>query len=96
LEQSLDIIILKTLRARHWEGFNKTMRTGETHYNAGAVLAVPAIRKDGARISIEFTIAPIHDEAGEMAGIAAVLRDVTRQFEEMRALRKLVASMRSG
>jgi PAS domain S-box-containing protein len=56
---------------------------------------VPSIRKDGARISVEFTIVPFRDEAGEMAGIAAVMRDVTRQFEEMRALRKLVPSNRS-
>jgi PAS domain S-box-containing protein len=92
LEQSLDLIIPESLRKRHWDGFNKTMLTGKSHYQADSVLAVPAIRKGGARISVEFTIVPFHEEAGEMTGIAAVMRDVTRQFEEMRALRKLVAS----
>ena len=88
LGQSLDIIIPENLRRRHWDGFDKTMRTGESHYAAGAVLAVPSVRKDGARISVEFTIVPFHDEAGRMAGVAAIMRDETKRFEEMRALRK--------
>jgi PAS domain S-box-containing protein len=93
LGRSLDIIIPEPLRRRHWDGFEKTMRTGESRYEAGALLAVPAIRKDGARISVEFTILPFRDEAGGMAGIAAVLRDVTKQFQEMRALRKTLADL---
>ena len=88
---SLDIIIPVNLRKRHWDGYDETMRTGKTRYGAGDLLAVPALRKDGARISVEFTILPFHDEAGRMAGIAAILRDVTTRFEEMKALRKEVA-----
>jgi PAS domain S-box-containing protein len=94
LGQSLDIIVPENLRHRHWEGYNKTMRTGETRYGAGGVLAVPAVRRDGSRISVEFTIVPFHDEAGRMTGIAAVMRDVTARFEEMKALRKQVAGSR--
>ena len=90
--QSLDIIIPEGLRQRHWDGYAKTMRTGVTRYGAGDILAVPAIRKDGSRVSIEFTIVPFRDEAGAMAGIAAVMRDVTKRFEEMRALRKAAAA----
>jgi PAS domain S-box-containing protein len=88
LGQSVDIIIPEKLRKRHWDGFSKTMHTGESRYQAGALLAVPAIRKDGVPISVEFTIVPFHDEAGSMSGIAAIMRDVTKQLEEMRALRK--------
>ena len=85
---SLDIIIPENLRKRHWDGYAETMRTGRTRYGDGDVLAVPALRKDGTRISIEFTILPFHDKDGRMAGIAAILRDVTKRFEEMKALRK--------
>ena len=85
--QSLDLIIPSALRQRHWDGFGETMRTGKTRYGAGDILAVPALRKDGARISVEFTIVPFHDAAGGMLGIAAILRDVTKRFEEMKALR---------
>ena len=90
--QSLDIIIPVNLRQRHWDGYEKTMRTGVTRYGAGDLLSVPAICKDGSRISTEFTIVPFHDEAGRMAGIAAVMRDVTKRFVEMRALRKAAAA----
>lgn len=89
--QSLDLIIPQSLRARHWQGYAQTMRTGATRYGAGDLLSVPAIRKDGARISIEFTITPFHDDAGRMVGIAAVMRDVTQRFEEMKALRQRAA-----
>ena len=90
--QSLDIIIPANLRQRHWGGYEQTMRTGVTRYGAGDLLAVPAIRKDGSRISIEFTIVPFKDEAGRMIGIAAIMRDVTKRFEETRALRKAAAA----
>lgn len=88
LGQSLDLIIPENLRTRHWDGYDETMRTGKTRYGGGDLLAVPALRKDGERISVEFTILPCHDDAGSLLGIAAILRDVTVRFEEMKALRK--------
>jgi len=88
LGQSLDIIIPERLRARHWEGYRQTMATGRSRYGAGDLLAVPAIRKDGSALSVEFTIVPIAAANGEIAGLAAVLRDVTARFEEMKSLRR--------
>jgi PAS domain S-box-containing protein len=96
LGQSLDIIIPESLRARHWAGFDETMRTGKSRYGAGDVLAVPALRKDGTRISIEFTVLPFHDASGRMLGIAAVLRDVTTRFEQMKELRRQIAARGGG
>ena len=90
--KSLDIIIPQGLRARHWAGFEETMRTGDSRYGAGDLLAVPALRRDGTRLSIEFTVLPFRDAAGRMLGIAAVLRDVTKRFEEMRDLRRQLAA----
>jgi PAS domain S-box-containing protein len=89
--QSLDVIIPEGLRARHWTGYQETMRSGKTRYGDGQTLSVPAVRKDGARISVAFTIVPFFDDAGAMDGIAAIMRDVTAQFEETRALRKELA-----
>ena len=94
--RSLDIIIPERLRARHWKGFRETMRTGQSRYDAGQMLAVPAIRKDGASISVEFTIVPFADESGQMAGIAAIMRDVTARFEELRNLRRQIAAAGSA
>jgi PAS domain S-box-containing protein len=85
--KSLDIIIPENLRNRHWDGFAETVRTGKTRYGAGDVLAVPALRKDGTRISIEFTILPFPDWTGRILGMAAILRDVTQRFEELKRLR---------
>jgi PAS domain S-box-containing protein len=86
--QSLDLIIPERLRARHWTGYSEVMRTGESRYGHGDLLSVPALRKDGARLSIEFTIVPLKDDAGAITGMAAILRDVTARFEELRALRQ--------
>src|SRR3982074_3604236 len=82
--RSLDPIIPERLRARHWTGYNEVMRTGESRYGHGDLLSVPALRRDGTRLSIEFTIVPLKDEAGAMTGMAAILRDVTARFEELR------------
>lgn len=91
LGQSLDLIIPEALRARHWEGWRRVMNTGESQYGEGSLLSVPGLRKDGQRISLEFTIIPLKDEAGAMTGMAAVMRDVTKQFNEMKALRQRLA-----
>jgi PAS domain S-box-containing protein len=90
--QSLDIIIPERLRARHWDGYRRVMQTGESRYNRGDLLAVPGTRKDGARISLEFTVVPLKDAQGRIGGIAAVMRDVTKRFEEMRALKQKLAA----
>ena len=91
--QSLDIIIPASLRARHWDGFRQVVATGESRCCEGDLLSVPRLRKDGTRISLEFTIAALRDEAGRMQGLAAVLRDVTPRFEELRQFRKTVGAL---
>lgn len=90
--KTLDIIIPENLRKRHWDGFAEAMRAGKTRYGAGDILAVPALRKDGTRVSIEFTIVPLADPTGRILGMAAILRDVTARFEEMKRLRKELAA----
>jgi len=95
LGQTLDLIVPERLRARHWEGYERVMAGGESRYGEGDVLAVPAMRKDGSRISIEFTVLPVRDSAGAMLGIAAFLRDTTTRFEELRALRREVAALKA-
>ena len=61
LGRSLDIIIPEAQRARHWTGFDRVMASGQSRYGAGEVLAVPALHRDGHRISVEFTIVPMRD-----------------------------------
>ena len=89
--QSLDLIIPEPQRARHWAGYDRVMATGVSRYGEGDLLAVPALRKDGERISLEFTITPLKDPDGRMLGMVAVIRDVTARFLELRGLRKRLA-----
>lgn len=74
--QPLDLIIPESLRKRHWEGFRRVVATGVTRYGQ-RLLAVPAVRKDGARLVLEMTLALVRDDHGVMLGVAAVVRDVT-------------------
>lgn len=82
------------LRKQHWDSYSETMRTGITQYGAGDVLAVPALRKDGTRVSIEFSILPFRDKEGRIVGVAAILRDVSKRLEGLRSLREQVAELR--
>jgi len=94
--QTLDIIIPERLRARHWSGYRQVMETGESRYGHGDLLAVPGVRKDSSRISLEFTIVTLADADGRIGGIAAIMRDVTARFEEMRALRQKLTAAGAG
>jgi PAS domain S-box-containing protein len=89
--QSLDLIIPEGLRARHWAGYRHVMETGTSRYDHGDLLSVPALTRDGRRISVEFTIVMLHDAARQVAGAAAVMRDVTKHFEELKELRRQLA-----
>jgi len=93
--RSLDVIIPIRLRKRHWDGYFRVMKSGESRYGHSDVLAVPGITKSGKDISLEFTIVPLRSETGELIGLAAIMRDVTKRFEEIRELnRKLAESVR--
>ncbi len=93
LGQTLDLIVPERLRERHWEGFRRVMATGVTRYGRDQLLAVPAVGKDGGRISVEFSIVMLGDAAGQPLGIVAILRDVTQRWQEQRRLRKRLAEL---
>jgi PAS domain S-box-containing protein len=92
LGKSLDLIIPQRLQARHWEGYQKTMQTGETRYG-NDVLKVPAVHKDGRALSIAFTVALLYSAPGALSGIVAVIRDETSRFQEERNLRKRLTEL---
>lgn len=92
LGKTLDLIVPERLRQRHWDGYRRVMATGESRYGVADVLSVPALRKDGATISVEFTVTLLQSE-GRVIGIAAIMRDVSARFEEMRALKSRLAEL---
>lgn len=92
---SMDFIIPEKLRARHWEGYFRTMATGETKYGE-RLLNVPALTADGRRISIEFSVAMLRDENGRPAACAATARDVTERREKEQAVAKRLAGLEAA
>ena len=87
LGKTLDLIIPENLRERHWNGYRKFMSTGITRQHRD-LLTVPAIRNDGTRISIEFTIVPLRCSTGELLGVAAIIRDVTARWQKEKAIKE--------
>lgn len=95
LGQSLDLITPERLRARHWEGYDKSMHTGTTKYGT-TLLKVPAVHKDGRAMSIAFTVAMLFGADGKVSSIVAVIRDETERFNEERALRKRIVELEAA
>jgi PAS domain S-box-containing protein len=95
LGQSLDVIIPEKLRERHWKGYFQTMATGYTRYG-DKLLSVPASHRDGHRLSIEFSVALLRDDAGQIVGISAIMREVTERRNAERALRARIAELENS
>ena len=90
--QSLHIIIPESLRERHDQGYHKVMETGQSKYSH-ELLAVPALKKDGSRVSVEFTMILLRDDQGRILGAAAIIRDVSARWMEERAMKRRLADL---
>lgn len=89
--QSLDLIIPENLRARHWDGYHRVMATGDTKYKTG-LLSSPGIRKDGSRVSLEFSMVLLRDDNNGMYGCASIMRDVTDRWKKEKELKGRLAA----
>jgi PAS domain S-box-containing protein len=92
LGQSLDLIVPEKQRPRHWEGWARVMASGVTKYGRDP-LAVPALRKDGSRISIEFNIVLLRAPTGELLGAAAMVQDVTARWQQQKEMNARLAAL---
>ena len=92
--KTLDLIIPDRFRERHWNGYTNVIATSVTKYS-NSMLAVPAQRKDGTLISIEFTVTLIEDESGMLHGITAIIRDVTSRRNEENEIRARLVALES-
>ena len=95
LGRTLDLIVPEKMRERHWEGYRKVMDTGVTKYGSD-LLAVPAIKNDSSRLSVEFPIVLLKDDTGKPMGTAAIIRDVTERWQKEKELKKRVAELEGG
>lgn len=92
LGRSLDLIIPENLRARHWEGYRRVMATGVTAYGS-RLLSAPALRRDGSRISTEFSMTLLSAGNGPVYGSGAILRDVSERWAREKNLRTRLAEL---
>ena len=90
--ETLDLIVPEKLREKHWEGYRKVMDTGVTKYGSD-ILAVPALKKDDSRLSVEFTIVLLKDDTGKPQGTAAIMRDMTERWQREKELKKRLAEL---
>jgi hypothetical protein len=45
------------------------------------------------RISVEFSVTLLHDPAGEVLGVAAIMRDVTQRWNREKQVRQRLADL---
>ena len=82
--RNLDVIIPERLRAAHWQGFDRSLASGETKY-VGKVMTTRAVHRDGRKLYVEFSFAMLKDARGEVVGALATGRDGTERFLADRA-----------
>ncbi|MFC3693543.1 PAS domain-containing protein [Chenggangzhangella methanolivorans] len=91
--ETLDIITPERHRKRHWDGYAKSMETGETRYGDGELLKVPALHKDGRKLSIAFTVGMLFGSDGKPSGVAAIVRDETDRWAKETDMRKRISEL---
>lgn len=90
--QSLDLIIPENLRVRHWNGYGRVMESGISRYSTD-LLSAPALQKGGSRISTEFSMVMVKDDAGKMLGVAAIIRDVSARWQREKELKERIKAL---
>ena len=96
LELKVEALVPEPLKAQHRAGIARYAKTGHGPYiDSHEVLDLPAVRKDGEKISVELSlspISPVHEVDGNGGRfVLAIIRDITerkRMEEEVRQLNK--------
>ncbi len=68
------------------------METGVTRYGTD-LLRVPAVHKDGRKLSIAFTVVLLESAPGKPSAIAAFIRDETARWEKEQSMAKRLAQL---
>jgi PAS domain S-box-containing protein len=73
--RTLDLMVPEEERANHWRNFRRVMATGVLNYRPDHVLDIEGSRRDGTRVMLDAALIAIHDEAGGLVGITAIIRE---------------------
>ena len=90
LGQPLDLIVPEKHRPAHNAGYQRVIQQGTTRYG-DSLLQVPAMHRDGQRLSVAFTVTLLW-EADRVVGVAAVMRDETARRAHEQELRRAAAA----
>ncbi|MCK9607481.1 MAG: response regulator [Methylomonas sp.] len=85
-----DLIIPPTLRASHWQGLGRFLKTGEGSL-LGRQVEVTAIRANGSEFPVELAITAIHHD--DTVFFSAFLRDITERKQAADQLRDSAARL---
>ncbi|MCA3238428.1 MAG: PAS domain-containing protein [Curvibacter sp.] len=90
--QSMDMIIPERMRKAHWDGFHQAVARGGVKPGRTSMIT-RSLHKTEESIYIDMSFEMVRNEAGEMLGSLAVVRDATKRFTEEKALRKQLAEL---
>jgi PAS domain S-box-containing protein len=74
LGRSLDVIVPERLREAHWQGYDRSLASGETKY-AGRVMTTRATHKDGRKVYVDFSFELLKAADGAIVGAIAAGRE---------------------
>jgi PAS domain S-box-containing protein len=94
LKLRVEELVPEHLKDAHRAGITRYARTGHGQYiDSDAPLDLPAVKKNGEKISVELSLSPIrpvHDADGDEARfVLAIIRDVTKRKGAEEAVRQL-------
>ena len=92
LGRSLDLIIPERLRRAHWEGYRRSIDSGQTKY-ANQVLTTRSMKKDGSKLYVDLSFGLVRDATGAVAGALAIGRDCTARYLAQAELRARVLEL---
>jgi PAS domain S-box-containing protein len=92
LEMNVEALVPERLKDRHRTGLSRYRATGHGRYvDSHELLELPAVRKDGAEITVEMSLSPLESVRGsdrERRFVLAIVRDVTDRARTEAALRE--------
>ena len=97
LGMPLHALIPKEFHAQHRRGLVHYYEAGQgLLIDSNAVLELPGLRKDGARIFVELTLTPVRHAAEASRYVVALLRDITARKEMEAQLDRYHAHLEQG
>lgn len=91
-----ELIVPEKFRRRHLEGYDAVMAGAAPKYGHRDILRVPALRKDGSPVPVEFTLQLTTGADGAPETSIAMMRDASKMSETVRALRAKVKTLQKA